>query len=496
MSGRHRKPTTSAVSVAKFAFTGAVIGTGGLALAGQAGAATDGEWDQVASCESGGNWAINTGNGYHGGLQFSPSTWSSNGGGEFAPSAFLASKEEQIAVAERVLAGQGKGAWPSCGGPLSGPSPRDVAPEPEPLNDLLPPPPPPFNPFAPPPPPPPAPFDALAAPVPPPPPPGDPLAPPPPAPVEALAAPVPPPPPPAPMPLPPPADALAAPLPPPPPAPQGPPPPPVQGMAAAAIMQAAPIPLAPPPPPPPVAPPVEAMAAPLPAAPPAPLPDAPPAPLPPAAPPIDALAAPVPPPPPVVEPVANWDVADNSRDLVPGEQPALWALHADAPLQPAPPLPPAPPAPAAPAPLAAPAPDPLAPINTIDVPQPAFDAANQAVSGELPVPAEVPHLSSPDNPNPGTTTDRAAVPGESPNVSYLKEIWHAIQTQDVSGKDALLALTQRPLTTPDARAGGAVPNVPGQLPPDPALAPPPPPAPPAPGLPGVPPPPPAPLPPA
>ncbi len=71
MSGRHRKPTASAVSVAKVAFTGAVIGSGGLALAGHAGAATDGEWDKVASCESGGNWAINTGNGYQGGLQFS-----------------------------------------------------------------------------------------------------------------------------------------------------------------------------------------------------------------------------------------------------------------------------------------------------------------------------------------------------------------------------------------------------------------------------------------
>ena len=76
MSGRHRKPTASAVNVAKIAFTGAVIGSGSLALAGQAGAATDGEWDQVARCESGGNWAINTGNGYQGGLQFSPGTWS------------------------------------------------------------------------------------------------------------------------------------------------------------------------------------------------------------------------------------------------------------------------------------------------------------------------------------------------------------------------------------------------------------------------------------
>ncbi|ODR18152.1 hypothetical protein BHQ19_27400 [Mycolicibacterium porcinum] len=87
MSGRHRKPASasSAKNVAKIAFTGAVLGGSGLALAGQAMAATDGEWDTVARCESGGNWAINTGNGYHGGLQFSPSTWRSNGGGEYAP---------------------------------------------------------------------------------------------------------------------------------------------------------------------------------------------------------------------------------------------------------------------------------------------------------------------------------------------------------------------------------------------------------------------------
>ncbi|AEV73212.1 chemotaxis protein histidine kinase-like protein [Mycolicibacterium rhodesiae NBB3] len=474
MSGRHRKPTASAKNVAKIAFTGTVIGTGGLALAGHASAATDSEWDQVASCESGGNWAINTGNGYHGGLQFSPSTWSGNGGGEYAPTAYQATKEEQIAVAERVLAGQGKGAWPVCGTGLSAPTPRDVVDDAMAnLNNVLPPPPPPFNPFAPPPPPAPAPFDALAAPVPPPPPPGDPLAPPPPAPVDALAAPLPPAPPAPPAPLPPPpppADALAAPLPPPPPAPLPPPPPPAQGMAAAAINGAAAVPLAPPPPPPPVAPPVEALAAPLPEA-----PEAPPAPLPPAAPPIDALAAPVPPPPPVesAQPVANWDVAEGST---PGDHPPVWALPADAPLQPAPALPP-PPAPPAPAAAPAPAPGLPAGITNVDVPQPIFDAANQAVSGELPVPAEIPHLSSPDNLNPGTTTDRLAAAGDSPNVSYLKEIWHAIQTQDITGKDALLALTQRPLTTPDARQGGAVPNVPGQLPPDPALAPPPPPAP-------------------
>ena len=127
MSGRHRKPTQSDINVAKVAFTGAVIGGSGLALSAQASAATDGEWDQVARCESGGNWAINTGNGYQGGLQFSPGTWSSHGGGEFAPAANLATRDQQIAVAERVLASQGRGAWPVCGTGLSGATARNVS---------------------------------------------------------------------------------------------------------------------------------------------------------------------------------------------------------------------------------------------------------------------------------------------------------------------------------------------------------------------------------
>src|SRR6476619_1487784 len=170
MSGRHRKPTTSAVNVAKIAFTGAVIGGGSLAIAGQAGAATDGEWDQVARCESGGNWAINTGNGYHGGLQFTSGTWASHGGGHYATAANMATKEEQIAVAERVLASQGKGAWPVCGGPLSRSTPRNVIEEPQALdapavNGELPPPPP-ADPFAPPPPPDAPPFDPMSAPLP------------------------------------------------------------------------------------------------------------------------------------------------------------------------------------------------------------------------------------------------------------------------------------------------------------------------------------------
>jgi hypothetical protein len=77
------------------------------------------DWDAVAQCESGGNWSINTGNGYYGGLQFSPSTWLSFGGGADAPRADLATKAEQIAVAEKVLAVQGPGAWPTCGRSLT-----------------------------------------------------------------------------------------------------------------------------------------------------------------------------------------------------------------------------------------------------------------------------------------------------------------------------------------------------------------------------------------
>ncbi|KLO43974.1 transglycosylase family protein [Mycobacterium haemophilum] len=69
-------------------------------------------WDAIAQCESGGNWSINTGNGYSGGLQFSPSTWRANGG---SGSANNASREEQIRVAENVLRSQGIGAWPVCG---------------------------------------------------------------------------------------------------------------------------------------------------------------------------------------------------------------------------------------------------------------------------------------------------------------------------------------------------------------------------------------------
>lgn len=73
-----------------------------------------GVWDQLAACESGGNWSIRTGNGYHGGLQFHPQTWTGHGGGQYAPTADQASREQQIAVAQRVQASQGWGAWPAC----------------------------------------------------------------------------------------------------------------------------------------------------------------------------------------------------------------------------------------------------------------------------------------------------------------------------------------------------------------------------------------------
>jgi len=233
-SGRHRKPTTSTVGVAKLAFTGAVIGGGGIALAGHAAAAPDSEWDRVAACESGGNWGINTGNGYHGGLQFSQGTWASHGGGEYASSANQATRDQQIAVAERVLASQGRGAWPVCGRGLSAASPRNVvadAPAPDPA--------PPAEPaaFEPPLPPPPA--DA-------PPPAPEPPAPPPPAEPAAVDAP---PPPPEPAPPAPPVQDVAVEA----PAPaDGPPPPPEPPapIQAESVTVEAPAPADGPPPPP------------------------------------------------------------------------------------------------------------------------------------------------------------------------------------------------------------------------------------------------------
>ncbi|GAA2695235.1 MULTISPECIES: transglycosylase family protein [Actinosynnema] len=93
----------------------AVMGliSGALALVTATGASAQGaDWDAIARCESGGNWSINTGNGYYGGLQFNPGTWAANGGSGMP---HQASREEQIRVAENVLRSQGIGAWPHCG---------------------------------------------------------------------------------------------------------------------------------------------------------------------------------------------------------------------------------------------------------------------------------------------------------------------------------------------------------------------------------------------
>jgi nucleoid-associated protein YgaU len=87
---------------------------------GVAGPAQASDWSGVAQCESGGNWAINTHNGFYGGLQFTQSTWDAYGGQAYASRADLASPSEQIAVAEKVRAGQGIGAWPVCGSRLGG----------------------------------------------------------------------------------------------------------------------------------------------------------------------------------------------------------------------------------------------------------------------------------------------------------------------------------------------------------------------------------------
>lgn len=100
-----RKPLTMA------AIAGALI-TGAIALSDATAKADSVNWDAIAACESGGNWSINTGNGYYGGLQFNPGTWRAHGGSGMPHNA---SRAEQIRVAENVLRTQGIGAWPVCG---------------------------------------------------------------------------------------------------------------------------------------------------------------------------------------------------------------------------------------------------------------------------------------------------------------------------------------------------------------------------------------------
>ncbi|WP_028925386.1 transglycosylase family protein [Pseudonocardia acaciae] len=109
--GTSRARIFGARNLARVVVAGVVLAGTPLVLAGTANAAPDEVWDQLAKCESSGKWNTNTGNGFSGGLQFTASTWRAYGG---KGSAHNASREEQIAVAERVLAGQGWGAWPAC----------------------------------------------------------------------------------------------------------------------------------------------------------------------------------------------------------------------------------------------------------------------------------------------------------------------------------------------------------------------------------------------
>ncbi|MFE7837801.1 transglycosylase family protein [Streptomyces sp. NPDC057474] len=113
--GRHRRYQPNRINRASLTVT---AGGAGMALpligTGVAEAADVETWDKVAACESTNDWNINTGNGYYGGLQFSQSTWEAFGGTAYAARADLATKEQQIAIAEKVLDGQGPGAWPVC----------------------------------------------------------------------------------------------------------------------------------------------------------------------------------------------------------------------------------------------------------------------------------------------------------------------------------------------------------------------------------------------
>ena len=109
--GKHRRPSKTARAIAVVGVTGAAAIAAPLIAAGSASAATESEWDAVAQCESGGNWSINTGNGYYGGLQFATASWLANGGDDFAPRADLASRAEQITIANRYYAKAGLSPW-------------------------------------------------------------------------------------------------------------------------------------------------------------------------------------------------------------------------------------------------------------------------------------------------------------------------------------------------------------------------------------------------
>ncbi|SFY39045.1 LysM peptidoglycan-binding domain-containing protein [Streptomyces atratus] len=112
-NGRHRRPRQAPAIVVAAGVTGSAIAIPLLGASG-AHAADATTWDRVAECESGGAWSADFGNGYYGGLQFSPETWKAYGGEAYAERADLASRAQQIEVAEKVLDDRGPKAWPSC----------------------------------------------------------------------------------------------------------------------------------------------------------------------------------------------------------------------------------------------------------------------------------------------------------------------------------------------------------------------------------------------
>lgn len=120
MAGRHRKPTTTGRTAARVgaltAIAAAPLGIAGTASAAPAAPSveTTSTWDKLAHCESTGNWDADTGNGFKGGLQFTPSTWKEFGGTKYAASAEDATKAEQIEIAKTVQDQQGWKAWPAC----------------------------------------------------------------------------------------------------------------------------------------------------------------------------------------------------------------------------------------------------------------------------------------------------------------------------------------------------------------------------------------------
>ncbi|WP_019358912.1 LysM peptidoglycan-binding domain-containing protein [Streptomyces sp. AA1529] len=128
--GRHRRPRKAARIAAMTGVAGAVAAVPLVSATGAQAASVD-TWDKVAQCESSGNWQANTGNGYFGGLQFSQSSWAAAGGTAYASRADLATKDQQIAVAEKLLKMQGPGAWAcaGAGGLTAGGPAADVHPD-------------------------------------------------------------------------------------------------------------------------------------------------------------------------------------------------------------------------------------------------------------------------------------------------------------------------------------------------------------------------------